>query len=82
MTERRFITTHDRRDRAVAIYKQKENRPTCDRAAHRKENEVTTGILSTAACAICFLLAFTYLRGTEQLLLISLGGMLATGGAR
>jgi len=79
MTERRFITTHDRRDRAVAIYKQKENRPTCDRAAHRKENEVTTGVLSTALSAVCFLLAFTYLQGTEQLLLISLGGLLIGG---
>jgi len=80
MTERRFITTHDRRDRAVAIYKQKENRPTCDRAAHRKENEVTTGVLSTAG-AICFLVAFTYFHGTEQLLLISLSAMLI-GGSR
>jgi hypothetical protein len=46
------------------------------------EKEATTGILTTAACAVCFLLAFAYLRGTEQLLLASIGGMLATGGAR
>jgi hypothetical protein len=59
---------------------QKESRPVRDRAAHWKENEVNTGILSTALSAVCFLLAFTYLRGIEQLLVISLGGLLAGGG--
>jgi hypothetical protein len=49
--------------------------------AHQTGEEATTGILTTAACALCFLLAFTYLHGTEQLLLISLGGMLI-GGSR
>jgi len=42
--------------------------------------EAITGVLTTAACAVCFLLAFTYLRGTEQLLLASIGGLLAGGG--
>jgi hypothetical protein len=43
--------------------------------------EVTFPVLSTAACAVCFLVAFTFLRGTEQLLLASLGGLLI-GGAK
>ena len=49
---------------------------------HQTTKEATTGILTTGSAAICFLLAFTYLHGTEQLLLISLGGLLAGGSAR
>jgi hypothetical protein len=45
----------------------------------RRDKNLLTGTLSTAACAVCFLLAFTYLHGIEQLLLVSLGGMLAGG---
>ena len=59
----------------------KESRPTCDRTTHRRRNNAITDILSTAGCGLCFLLAFTYLRGTEQLLLVSLGGLLV-GGSR
>jgi hypothetical protein len=47
----------------------------------RQDEEATTGALTTGAAAICFLLAFTFLRGTEQLLLASVGGLLA-GGAK
>jgi hypothetical protein len=60
----------------------KASRPACDRTAHHQTGEeVTTGVLSTAAGVICFLVAFTFCSGTEQLLLISLGGMLI-GGSR
>jgi hypothetical protein len=41
-----------------------------------------TGILTTAGCAVCFLVALTFCHGTEQLLLVSIGGLLATGGVR
>ena len=62
----------------------KENRDLASRGSHDHQTnvEATTGALTTAAGAICFLLGFTYLHGgTEQLLLISLGAMLI-GGAR
>jgi hypothetical protein len=62
---------------------QKENRDLASRGSHDHQTnvEAITGALTTAAGAICFLLAFTYLHGTEQLLLASLGGLLI-GGAR
>jgi hypothetical protein len=47
--------------------------------AHQTGEEANTGIVTTAGCAICFLVAFTFLRGTEQLLLASVGGMLIGG---
>jgi hypothetical protein len=59
----------------------KENRPTCDRTTHRRRNNAITDILSTAACGLCFLLA-AHLTGTDQLIAISLGGLLAFGGSR
>jgi hypothetical protein len=60
----------------------KENRDLVSRGSHdHQTKEVTPLALSTAACAVCFLLAFTFLHGTEQLLLVSVGGMLI-GGAR
>jgi hypothetical protein len=46
-------------------------------ATIRQDVEATNDALATGAAAICFLLAFTFLRGTEQLLLASLGGLLA-----
>jgi hypothetical protein len=48
---------------------------------HQTTKEVTLSVVSTALSAVCFLLAFTYFRGTEQLMLVSLAGMLI-GGAR
>jgi hypothetical protein len=60
---------------------QTQSRPTCDRTAHQT-GEVTTGILSTAFGAVCFLVAFAFLRGTEQLLAVSAAGLLASGGVR
>jgi hypothetical protein len=57
-----------------------ENRDLVSRGSHdHQTKEVTPLALSTAACAVCFLLAFTFLHGVEQLLLVSLGGMLAGG---
>jgi hypothetical protein len=47
----------------------------------RQDEEATMGILSTAGAAICFLVAFTFCHGTEQLLLASVGGLLI-GGSR
>ena len=38
--------------------------------------EATTGILSTAISAVCFLAAFTFCHGAEQLLLVIVGGIL------
>ena len=46
------------------------------------EKEATMHALTTALSALCLLVAFTLLRGTEQLLLASVGGLLATGGVR
>jgi hypothetical protein len=60
---------------------QEKSRPTCDRTTHQRRNNATTGTLTTGAAAICFLVAFTYLRGTEQLLVASVGGLLI-GGAK
>ena len=60
----------------------KASRPTCDRTTHQRRNNATMGTLTTAACAVCFLVAFTFCHGTEQLLLASVGGFLAAGGAK
>ena len=60
---------------------EKESRPTYDRTTDRRRNNATMGILTTAGCAVCFLVAFMCLHGTEQLLLVSLGGILALGGS-
>jgi hypothetical protein len=43
------------------------------------EKEATMHALTTAACAVCFLLAFTS-HGAEQLFVVALGGLLAGGG--
>ena len=59
---------------------QKETRDLRSRESDHQTNNATTGILSTTVGVVCFLLAFTFLRGTEQLLVVSLGGLLATGG--
>lgn len=58
---------------------EKESRPTCDRTTDQRRNNATMGILSTAGAAICFLVAFTFCHGTEQLLLASVGGLLIRG---
>ena len=50
--------------------------------AHQTGEEANTGIVTTAGCAVCFLVAFAFLHGTEQLLFVSLGALLATGGAK
>ena len=85
MSERGFITPYDRlnlRERAVATYKPKEKpHDLANRAAHQTGEEATMRTLTTSLAAICFLLAFTFLRGTEQLLVASVGGLLS-GGSR
>jgi hypothetical protein len=53
-----------------------------NRAAMPEENRSSTlSVLTIGLGAVCFLVSFTYLHGTEQLLLISLGAMLI-GGSR
>jgi hypothetical protein len=61
--------------------KEKETRTLRVRESDRRRSEATMGILSTAACGLCFLLS-AHLTGTDQLIAISLGGMLALGGSR
>jgi hypothetical protein len=61
---------------------EKETRTLRVRESDHQEKKLTlTHTLSIAACAVCFLLAFSFLHGTQQLLLISLGVMLI-GGSR
>jgi hypothetical protein len=57
----------------------KEKASTQREPSRGRPEEVTFPALTTAACAVCFLLAFTYTHGPEQLLLASLGGLLAGG---
>lgn len=47
-----------------------------------KRLSATLPVLSTAAAAIIFLIAFTCAAGTEQLLLASIAGMISERGAR
>jgi hypothetical protein len=65
----------------MAEVTKKESRPTCDRTTNAEENRRSSAIsvLTTAISAVCFLLAFTFLHGTEQLLLASVGALLAGG---
>jgi hypothetical protein len=59
----------------------KENRDLVSRGSHDHQinEEATMGALTTSLGAVAMLLAFTCSHGTEQLLLASLGALLAGG---
>jgi hypothetical protein len=60
---------------------EKETRDLRSRESDRRRNNATTQALSTGACGLCFLLS-AHLTGTDRLIAISLGGLLALGGSR